>query len=129
VSDIRLACKFKPDFVSVAPFIPNQGTPLQNQPLGDINLTLNTMAILRIGLKDALIPSVSALEYVCKGGQLMGLNAGANVLTINFTPHSYRSYYKIYAKDRFIVTLNHAIDIAKMAGLKVSSKVLQQAAS
>jgi len=68
VSDIRLAFKFKPDYVSAAPFIPNQGTPLQDQPFGDINLTLNTMAILRIGLKDALIPAVSALEYIQTGG-------------------------------------------------------------
>jgi len=119
VSDIRLAFKFKPDFVSAAPFIPNQGTPLQDQPLGDINLTLNTMAILRIGLKDALIPAVSALEYIRTGGQLMGLNAGANVLTINFTPKLYRKHYNIYTKDRFIVSLNHAINTAKKAGLKV----------
>jgi biotin synthase len=124
VSDIRLAFKFKPDFVSAAPFVPNQGTPLQDRPFGDINLTLNTMAILRIGLKEALIPSVSALEYIRTGGQLMGLNAGANVLTINFTPQSRRRYYNIYARDRFIVTLSHAINTTKMAGLTVSPKVL-----
>lgn len=122
-SDIRLAFEFKPDFVSTAPFIPNQGTPLQDQPFGDINLTLNTMAILRIGLKYALIPAVSALEYIHTGGQLMGLNAGANVMTINFTPQSYREHYKIYAKDRYIVTLNHAIDTAKIAGLKINSNI------
>jgi biotin synthase len=121
-SDIRLAFEFKPDFASAAPFIPNQETPLQDHPPGDINLTLNTMAILRIGLKDALIPSVSALEYIRPGGQLMGLNAGANVLTINFTPQSYRAYYTIYARDRFIVTLNHAINTATKAGLKINSK-------
>lgn len=123
VSDIRLAFKFKPDFVSAAPFIPNQGTPLQDQHFGDINLTLNTMAILRIGLKDVFIPAVSALEYIRTGGQLMGLNAGANVMTINFTPKLYRRHYKIYAKDRYIVTLNHAINTAKKAGLKVNSRI------
>jgi len=122
VSDILLAFEFKPDFVSAAPFIPNQGTPLQDQPFGDINLTLNTMAILRIGLKDALIPAVSALEYIRTGGQLMGLNAGANVMTINFTPKVYREHYNIYTKDRFIVMLDHAINTAKTAGLKVRIK-------
>lgn len=120
VSDIQLAFKFKPDFVSTAPFIPNQGTPLQDQPTGDINLILNTMSILRVGLKDPLIPTVSALEYIQPGGQLKGLNAGANVMTVNFTPNLYRDHYKIYAKDRYIVTLNHAIDTAKMAGLEVN---------
>jgi len=123
LSDIRLALAFKPDFVSAAPFIPNPGTPFQDQPLGDLDLTLNTMAILRIGLKDALIPSVSALEYVRPGGQLMGLSAGANVMTINFTPRSYRERYRIYAQDRFIVTLNHAVETAKSAGLAVDYEV------
>ncbi len=123
VSDIQLAFKFKPDFVSAAPFIPNQATPLKDHPFGDINLTLNTMAILRIGLKDPLIPAVSALEYIHTGGQIMGLNAGANVLTINFTPQSYRENYNIYkVKGRFIVTINHVINTAKMAGLKVRIK-------
>lgn len=117
VADIRLNFEFKPDFVSTAPFIPNEGTPLESQPKGDIDLTLNTIAILRIELKDVLIPAVSALEYIRPGGQLMGLNAGANVLTINFTPQSYRDNYNIYSKNRFIVGLNHAINTAKAAGL------------
>jgi len=123
LSDIRLALAFKPNFVSAAPFIPNPGTPFQEQPLGDLDLTLNTMAILRIGLKNVLIPSVSALEYVRPGGQLMGLNAGANVMTINFTPQSYRERYRIYAQDRFIVTLNHAVETVKSAGLTVDPGV------
>ncbi len=122
-SDIKLILKFKPDFASSSPFISNKGTPLQDHPLGDINLTINTIAILRIGLKNAHIPSVSALEYVHPGGQLMGLNAGANVMTINFTPQLYRENYNIYTKDRFIVSLSHAINTAKKAGLKIDPKI------
>jgi biotin synthase len=123
VSDIQLAFEFEPDFVSAAPFIPNPGTPFQDRPIGDLNLTLNTMAILRIGLEGALIPSVSALEYVRPGGQTMGLQAGANVMTINFTPQRFREHYKIYADNRFIVTLNHAIDTVRNAGLKVDPEI------
>ena len=41
----------------------------------------------------------------------MGLNAGANVMTINFTPQSYRSA-GIYAQDRFN-NVNHAIKTTK----------------
>lgn len=117
IEDIKLALSLKPDFVSTAPFIPNEGTPFQDYPVGDINLALNTMAIWRMALKGALIPSVSALEIVKPGGQLMGLNAGANVMTVNFTPQIYRSNYEIYSKDRFIVSLNHAINTAKKAEL------------
>lgn len=120
IADIRFAFEYKPDFISSAPFIPNSGTPFQDCAFGDINLTLNTMAILRIGLKYPLIPAVSALESICKGGQLMGLNAGANVMTINFTPKLYRENYKIYSKDRYIVGLEHAVKTAEQAGLRVA---------
>ena len=119
ISDIRFAFNFHPDFVSTAPFIPNEGTPLQGYPMGDINLALNTIAIWRIGLKNCLIPTVSALEQIQPGGQLMGLNAGANVMTINFTPKSFRAKYAIYSKERYVVSLNHAIKTAEAAGLQV----------
>lgn len=125
VSDICLSLSFRPDFVSSAPFIPNQGTPLQDLPCGDLNLTLNTMAILRLGLPDALIPAVSALEYIHDHGQLMGLLAGANVMTINFTPKSFRKHYNIYARDRFIVTMDHAINTARSAGLNINARVIE----
>jgi len=128
VSDICLSLDFRPDFASCAPFIPNQGTPLQELPCGDLMLTLNTMAILRLGLPEALIPAVSALEYIHEGGQMMGLLAGANVMTVNFTPRYYRKHYNIYANDRFIVTLNHAINTARAAGLRINADVMDRMA-
>jgi biotin synthase len=115
--DILLALKIQPDFVSTAPFIPNQDTPLEHLSVGDLNLTLNTMAIDRILLPSCLIPSISALEKMQKGGQLLGLNAGANVLTINFTPSQYRGKYAIYSKQRFVVSLDHALETIQSAGL------------
>jgi biotin synthase len=121
--DILLALKLQPDFVSSSPFIPNQNTPLDSLPYGNINLTLNTMAIYRIALPTALVPTVSALEKIQKGGQLMGLNAGANVMTINFTPEKYKGKYVIYSKQRFVVSLEHAIESIKEAGLRVRTPV------
>lgn len=118
--DILLALKIQPDFVSSSPFIPNQDTPLESLNYGDINLTLNTMAIYRLMLSNCLIPSVSALEKIHPGGQLMGLNAGANVLTINFTPPQWRKKYAIYSKQRFVVSFDHALRIIEQAGLEVS---------
>jgi biotin synthase len=117
--DILLSMKMDPDFVSCAPFIPNQGVPFEHMPHGDLNTTLNWMALCRILLKTCLIPSVSALEKIQKGAQLMGLNAGANVMTINFTPHQYRKKYSIYSKERFVVSIDHALETAKSAGLNV----------
>lgn len=117
VSDILFAATLQPDFVSASPFIPNSGTPFENLRMGDINITLNTMAIWRILLPQALIPSVSALEYVHSEGQAAGLNAGANVITVNFTPKTNRDKYAIYTKDRFVVSLEHANKTAQKAGL------------
>jgi biotin synthase len=65
-----------------------------------------------------LIPSVSALERRHKGGQLGGLDAGANVLTINFTPASEREKYLIYGKDRYVVRTDHVNEIITTAGLE-----------
>jgi biotin synthase len=78
------------------------------------------MAIYRLILPSCLIPSVSALEKIHQGGQLMGLNAGANVLTINFTPPQWRQKYAIYSQKRFVVSFAHALRIISQAGLEVS---------
>jgi biotin synthase len=118
--DILLAQKISPDFVSASPFIPNGNTPLEKLAYGDINLTLNTLAIYRILLPTARIPTVSALEKIQKGGQLMGFNAGANIMTINFTPPRRRDLYTIYSDKRFVVSLDHAINTIKEAGLKMN---------
>lgn len=119
--DILLAYRMQPDFVSSSPFIANQGTPYEDVPTGDFNMTLNTMAINRILFKSSLVPTVSALEKIQKGGQLMGLNAGANVITINFTPPVQREKYKIYSDKRFIVSLDHTQNIVEKAGLKLDT--------
>jgi biotin synthase len=117
--DILLSMKISPDFISCAPFIPNQGVPFEHMPYGDLNTVLNWMAVCRIFLKRSLIPSVSALEKIKKGAQLRGLNAGANVMTINFTPNKYRKQYSIYSKRRFVVSFDHALKTAQEAGLNV----------
>lgn len=117
--DILLAFELQPDFVSASPFIPNQDTPLEELTYGNLNRTLNTMAIYRLGLPSALIPSVSALEKNQQGGQLRGLQAGANILTVNFTPSLYQGKYNIYSKQRFIVSLEHARQTIAQAGLQI----------
>lgn len=118
VDDILLAQELQPDFVSSSPFIPNENTPLEHLGVGDLQLTLNSIAICRLLFPHALIPAVSALEKIKKGGQLMGLNAGANVLTINFTPKDFRDKYAIYSKERFVVSLDHAHATIAAAGLR-----------
>ena len=117
VDDIMFEIDLRPDFVSSSPLIPNEDTPTENAEIGSIDMTLNTMAMLRIALGDPLIPTVSPLEKIRKGGQLAGLNAGANVMTINFTPTEVRDNYVIYSRGRFVVTIEHAYNTIEKAGL------------
>ena len=121
--DFFFALSVQPDFVSTAPFIPNQHTPFENCPSGDIDVALNLMALWRITLPTALIPTVSALEKLRPHGQLAGLNAGANVMTINFTPEQCRAKYAIYSEQRFVVSLKHALETIKHAGMQVRTEL------
>jgi len=121
--DILLARTMKTDFVSSAPFIANENSPLSGEVYGDFDLTLNAVAILRVVLKKVFIPSVSALETIKRGGQLGGLNAGANVVTINFTPKRHRGKYQIYSSKRFVVSLKHVRRIILLAKLKSDIKL------
>lgn len=121
VDDFFFAISLQPDFVSVAPFIPNEDTPFEGAASGDLDLALNLMALWRIALPASLIPSVSALEKLRPGGQLLGLGAGANVITINFTPEACRAKYAIYSEQRFVVSLKHALNTIHRAGLRVRS--------
>ena len=90
---------------SVSPFIPGDETPLADAPLGDIDLTLNCMAALRLMRPDWVIPAVSALNLSDPGaGYRRGLRTGANLVTINLTPEDFRNDYLLYKRDRFIMT-------------------------
>lgn len=124
-NDIMLCAEIRPEFVSVSPFIPNENTPFENEPVGDVDTALNSLALLRILLPQAHIPTVSAFEKLRKGGQLDGLNAGANVITVNFTPPTYRDKYPIYSKERFVVSIDHARDAILRAGLGVGAESLR----
>jgi len=68
-------------------------------------------------LPKALIPSVSALEAIHTGAQGSGLRAGANVLTINFTPKERVEQYLIYGSERYIVKLNYVRNLLQEQGL------------
>jgi len=123
IDDIFFGVAQRPDFISTAPFIPNEDTPWEKESYGLINKTLNVMAIWRIMLGTPLIPTVSALEKTQAGGQKAGFDAGANVITINFTPDQRRERYAIYSKGRFVVTLDHACKTVESAGLRLPGKL------
>jgi biotin synthase len=121
--DLLLAREIGVHMVSASPFIPAPDTPLVHHPPGDVDLTLNFLALARLMNPDWLIPSVSALETRQSGGQSSGLAAGANVLTVNFTPVHERDNYLIYGKDRFVVRNDHVNDIVAKAGMERARSV------
>ena len=77
--DLLLAREIGVHMVSGSPFIPAPDTPLAHRAPGDVDLTLNFIALARLMNSDCwLIPSVSALETRQSGGQSSGLDTGAN---------------------------------------------------
>ena len=87
---------------SCTPFIPGEGSELHDAEPGDVNLALNTMALIRIMYPTRLIPTTSSLERAMKGGQLTGLMAGANTVTVHdATPEERKDDFPIYSSHRF----------------------------
>ncbi len=110
---------------SVSPFIPGEATPVASAPTGDINLTLNAMATLRLMRPDWVIPAVSALNLANPGnGYGRGLRTGANLVTINMTPADMREDYLLYRRDRFIMTEERILAAIEAEGLTPSTQSL-----
>jgi biotin synthase len=101
----RLAGRLPLRGCSVSPFVPGDQTPLAAAAPGDIETTLNCMAVLRLMRPDWVIPAVSALNLAQVGvGYRRGLRAGANMVTINLTPPDLQRGYVIYKRDRFLMS-------------------------
>jgi biotin synthase len=115
--DILLAHRLGVHMASASPFLPAPATPLAGEKPGSIALTLRAIAITRLLMPTTLIPSVSALEAIHNGAQGNGLRAGANVLTINFTPKERVGKYLIYGSGRYIVKLDHVRNLLGKQGL------------
>ncbi|MGQ4487587.1 radical SAM protein [Streptomyces sp. SAS_281] len=123
IDDIELTQTLGVHMCSVAPFVPAPNTPFQVEPAGTNELALNTIAALRLHRPQMLIPSVSALEKTSAGGQSRGLEAGANVMTVNFTGSSDRKRYLIYGKDRYITRKRHVEDLTRASDLHTRGSV------
>lgn len=101
LADDILMMKKWANMISMGPFVPCDNTPLADLPHGNIEMSLKTIAILRLIMKSARIPVVTALETLAgEDGRKKALQAGANSLMFNLTPDKYRPLYKIYP-DKF----------------------------
>lgn len=95
--DIALIASLRPQMVGIGPFIPHPATPFAEHIAGDIELTLNAIAIVRLLLPNALIPATTALATLSPEGHRLAIEAGANVIMPNLSPTDVRSKYAIYA--------------------------------
>ena len=126
--DILLAQELGTHMCSASPFVPTADTPFAQAGAGSISRTLNLIATMRIVNPQWLIPTVSALEQQNTGGQSAGLRAGANVITVNFTPTQQRRNYLIYGGARHIVDTDHVRRQLGLTGLAAGGSVWLQAA-
>jgi len=122
VQNIKLAASLPLCGCSVSPFIPGMETRLSGAKTGNLDVTLNSMAWLRVLRPDWVIPAVSALNLSQPGlGYRRGLRAGANLVTINLTPEAFRNDYLLYTRDRFVMTEERVLSAIADEGLEPST--------
>lgn len=113
INDLDLA------MVSATRFVSNPLSIFGNYPSGDINLTLNFLAILRILKPNSLMPSTTSLSINKDQGQVNGLLAGCNTVTIHDgTPRKYEQNYGIYSQDRFSPGEEYCRNIVHQCGME-----------
>jgi len=105
---------------SVSPFVAGEQTPLQTQPNGAIELTLDCVAWIRLASPQWIIPAVSAMKLVSANGYVRAFQAGANLATINLTPRAVRADYPIYKRDRVIMDEERVLSAINQAGCQPS---------
>jgi biotin synthase len=101
---------------SVSPFIAGEQTPLAEEPGGDMELTLNCLALMRLRSPERIIPAVSAMKLLGEESYARAIRAGANLATINLTPTKERGDYILYKRDRQIMTEERILGEIERAG-------------
>jgi len=96
VDDLLFIKELQPQMVGIGPFIPHSCTPFKDKNAGDVHLTLNILAILRLMQPNLLIPATTALGTLDPHGREQGILAGANVIMPNLSPVEVRKKYMLY---------------------------------
>ncbi|MGC8762998.1 MAG: [FeFe] hydrogenase H-cluster radical SAM maturase HydE [Acidobacteriota bacterium] len=107
-ADLELLTALDPDMAATGPYLPHPETPLARSsepppvPPPELrNLCLRVLALTRILLPEANIPSTTALSTLDPlRGLELGLRWGANVVMPDLTPERYRRFYAIYPGRR-----------------------------
>jgi biotin synthase len=110
IDDLMFIKELQPHMVGIGPFIPHSDTPFKDKKAGDLRLTFNILAILRLMQPDLLIPATTALGTLDPQGREEGVLAGANVVMPNLSPVDVRKKYLLY--DNKICTGDEAAECA-----------------
>ena len=94
--DMLFMQELDPQMVGIGPFIPHSDTPFRSEKQGSVKATLFILALCRIMLPWALLPSTTALGTAETDGRKMGVLAGCNVIMPNLSPIEVRKKYMLY---------------------------------
>lgn len=94
--DLLFLKELDPEMVGIGPFIPQKDTIYRNESPGTLEDTIMMVALTRLFLPNALIPSTTALASIHENGRELGLKAGANVVMPNLSPVDIRENYSLY---------------------------------
>ena len=95
-SDLIFMQEIKPEMIGIGPFLPHKDTPFANEKIGEMELTLILISILRLIFPLSLIPATTALGTIKEGGRELGILHGANVVMPNLSPMNVRKKYSLY---------------------------------
>ena len=95
-SDLIFMQEIKPEMIGIGPFLPHKDTPFVKEKIGEMELTLILISILRLIFPLSLIPATTALGTIKEGGRELGILHGANVVMPNLSPMNVRKKYLLY---------------------------------
>lgn len=95
-SDLIFMQEIKPEMIGIGPFLAHKDTPFAKEKIGEMELTLILISILRLIFPLSLIPATTALGTIKEGGRELGILHGANVVMPNLSPMNVRKKYLLY---------------------------------
>jgi biotin synthase len=119
VDDLIFIKELKPQMTGIGPFLPHPNTPYKYENPGNLRLTLNILAILRLMQPNLLLPATTALGTLDLQGRELGILAGANVVMPNLSPVGVRGKYLLY--DNKICTGDEAAECVSCMKMRIKS--------
>lgn len=119
VEDLLFLKELEPHMIGIGPFLPHKDTEFAKEDPGDLSMTLFLLSVIRLMHPKVLLPATTALGTLTPNGQVLGMQAGANVLMPNLSPEVAKKNYMLYDNKK-----NTGIEAAE--GLKKLDEELKK---